>query len=156
MKAWQYNNQDFTIDDINNYKGFIYIITNKVNGMKYIGKKLFHSQKLLPPLKGYKRKRRVVKQSNWEKYYGSCKYLNDDITKFGKGNFKREIISLHSDRGDLNYNEVRLQILLEVLEKVDTNGERVYYNENICRVYYHNPKLNESRVDNYGKYYDLK
>ena len=45
--------------------GFVYMITNKEDGKFYIGKKSLYSHRTLPPLKGYKRKRKVIKESNW-------------------------------------------------------------------------------------------
>ena len=43
--------KDFTPDD---YYGFVYMITNRATGQKYVGKKFFWSKKTLPPLKGKK------------------------------------------------------------------------------------------------------
>ena len=43
------------------------MITNKDTNEFYIGKKSLYSHRTLPPLKGYKRKRKVIKESKWEK-----------------------------------------------------------------------------------------
>ena len=51
--------------------GFIYKITNGQTGQYYIGKKSLYSHRTLPPLKGYKRKRKVVKESKWQDYRSS-------------------------------------------------------------------------------------
>lgn len=51
--------------------GFIYKITNGVTGQYYIGKKSLYSHRTLPPLKGYKRKRKVIKESKWQDYRSS-------------------------------------------------------------------------------------
>ena len=48
--------------------GFVYLITNLVNGKKYIGKKLFFSSKS-KQVNGKKKKTKV--ESDWRKYYGS-------------------------------------------------------------------------------------
>ena len=53
--------------------GFVYMITNKEDGKFYIGKKSLYSHRTLPPLKGYKRKRKVIKESNWGHYNSSNK-----------------------------------------------------------------------------------
>ena len=88
---WIYNDTPFTSDDIGDYYGFVYRITNIVNGKTYIGRKYF-VQKRKP--KGGKR--RVTSESNWKKYYGSSEELKQDIRSHGRDNFRREILSLHT------------------------------------------------------------
>ena len=51
--------------------GFIYEVTHQPTGLKYLGKKVLYFNRTLPPLKGQKRKRKVVKESDWKDYYGS-------------------------------------------------------------------------------------
>ena len=58
---WTYNGEEFTSDMIEDYVGFVYIVTMKNTGKKYLGKKLFMSTRRLAPLKGKTRKRKVVK-----------------------------------------------------------------------------------------------
>ena len=36
---WFYNGKPFTSDDIGDHYGFVYLIENKLNGRKYIGRK---------------------------------------------------------------------------------------------------------------------
>ena len=79
---WQYNGVAFTGEDIGDHFGFVYLITNIQNGRKYIGRKYFWSFRK-PPGK----KRKVKKESDWRKYYGSCPELKEDVEKFGKENF---------------------------------------------------------------------
>lgn len=105
------------------FYGFIYLITNKQSGKKYIGKKFFYSRVTKPPLKGKTRKRRSVKESDWKTYYGSNKELEQDIAQLGTENFSREIIRLCKSRGATNYWEAKYQFQYNVLE--DTN----YYND---------------------------
>ena len=50
---WLYQGTNFTSDDINDFFGFVYCITNNKNGRKYIGRKYFW--KFRTP-KGKKRK----------------------------------------------------------------------------------------------------
>ena len=63
---WNYP-EGFNIED---YYGFVYKITNTENNKFYIGKKIFQNTRKLPPLKGQKRKRTVIKESNWKTYWG--------------------------------------------------------------------------------------
>ena len=81
--------EDFSPKD---YYGFVYIITNRARNKKYIGKKFFWSKKTLPPLKGKKRKRRTIIESDWRDYYGSSANLTEDVNKCGKDMFYREIV----------------------------------------------------------------
>ena len=71
--GWTYNGKPITeISDMpEGTIGFIYKITNHQTGEYYIGKKSLYSKRTLPPLKGYKRKRKVVKESKWLDYRSS-------------------------------------------------------------------------------------
>ena len=126
---------------------FVYVITNTKNGRKYVGKKFLWSQRTLPPLKGQTRKRKVVKPSDWEKYYGSCKPLIKDIEKYGKEAFTREIIELYPDKREANFAELRFQIMWNVLDAVDSAGQRIWYNENIDRIYYPSKAYGKRRAE---------
>ena len=112
---WIYNERQFTSDDIGDFYGFVYRITNLVNGYDYVGRKYFNTVRKLNPLKGFKRKRKVTKETDWQEYWGSSKRLLEDIDKLGKENFKREIICLCESRGDTNYMEAKIQFDEEVL-----------------------------------------
>ena len=128
--SWKYNGKEFTSDDINDYFGFVYLITNTINKKRYIGRKYFWSYRT-PPGK----KRKVKQESDWKKYYGSCPELKEDIKKYGKENFSREILSLHKTKGHCNYEETRQLFSYNVLtESLDT-GEPAYYNSNILGRY---------------------
>tara|TARA_A200000159_G_scaffold89739_1_gene83158 strand:+ start:558 stop:935 length:378 start_codon:yes stop_codon:yes gene_type:complete len=75
--TWHKDNLIFepTEDELGKYVGFVYLITERDTGKKYIGKKFFWSKRRLPPLKGKSRKRTVVKESDWKDYYGSSEHL---------------------------------------------------------------------------------
>ena len=112
---WTLDGRQFTSDDIGDFYGFVYRITNLVNGHDYIGRKYFNTVRKLKPLMGFKRKRKVTKETDWQEYWGSSKRLLEDIEKLGKENFKREIICLCETRGDTNYMEAKIQFDEEVL-----------------------------------------
>ena len=112
---WSHEGKQFTSDDIGDLYGFVYRITNLVNGHDYIGRKYFKTTRKLKPLKGFLRKRKVIKETDWLEYWGSSKRLLEDIEKLGKENFKREIICLCETRGDTNYMEAKIQFDEEVL-----------------------------------------
>ena len=112
---WTYNGVLFTSDDVMDWYWFVYRITNLSNGHDYIGRKYFKTVRKLKPLAGFKRKRKVTKETDWQEYWGSSNRLNDDIEKLGKENFKREIICLCKTRGDTNYMEAKIQFDENVL-----------------------------------------
>ena len=127
---WTYQGSTFTSDDINDFFGYVYRITNLQNGRQYIGRKYFVQKR--KPRGG---KRRVTSESDWKKYYGSSPELKADVKDFGKLNFKREIISLHKTLGKVNYEETRQLFLNNVLTESLDNGEPAYYNSNILGRY---------------------
>lgn len=117
---WLFDDEIFDSCDIGKWYGFVYQITNMITNKKYIGRKYFTSKK---------GKTRI--ESDWKTYYGSSSTLKKDILLLGEHNFKREILSLHMQRGDVNYWETKIQIEMNVLEERDENNNRVFYNGNI-------------------------
>jgi hypothetical protein len=127
---WRYNERVFDSDDIGEYFGFVYCITNKSNQRQYIGRKYFWSFRK-PPGK----KRKVKQESDWKKYYGSCPELKEDVKKYGKETFSRVILSLHTSKGLCNYEETKQLFLNNVLSESLDNGVPAYYNSNILGRY---------------------
>ena len=127
---WIYNERPFDSDSIGEYFGFVYLITNKSNQRQYIGRKYFWSFRK-PPGK----KRKVKQESDWKRYYGSCPELKEDVKKYGKEFFSREILSLHTTKGKTNFEETRQLFLNNVLTE-SLNGEPAYYNSNILSRYF--------------------
>jgi hypothetical protein len=127
---WRYNGQTFESDDIQDHFGFVYLISCSENNRKYIGRKFFWSFRT-PPGK----KRRVKQESDWKKYYGSCPELKEDIKKYGKEFFNREILSLHKTKGECNYEETKQLFLNNVLKESLDDGSPAYYNSNILGRY---------------------
>jgi hypothetical protein len=112
---WTYLGKPFESEDINNYYGFIYRITNTINGHDYVGRKYFTTVKKRPPLKGKKNKRRETVETDWKDYWGSSPRLQEDINTLGKDKFTREIIHLCKTRGETNYMEAYYQFTEGVL-----------------------------------------
>ena len=128
---WTYLERTFDSESIGDNFGFVYKITNLLNGRQYIGRKYFWSFRT-PPGK----KRKVKQESDWKRYYGSCPELKEDIKKTNnKVFFKREILSLHKTKGTCNFEETKQLFLNNVLsESLDTGGP-AYYNSNILGRY---------------------
>lgn len=141
---WEYL-QEFSPSD---YFGFVYIIENTLNNKKYIGKKYFwydrkkkltkkelneHTGKGRPP-----KFKRVIIESDWKDYYGSNKYLKEDIKNNGLQHFKRTIVRLCTNKKELTYWETKLQFVYSVLECPEE-----WYNDNILGKFY-SSDLNET------------
>ena len=127
---WLYLERVFDSDDVGDYFGFVYLITNKSNQRQYIGRKYFWSFRT-PPGK----KRKVKQESDWKKYYGSCPELKEDVKKYGKEFFSREILSLHKTKGTCNFEETKQLFLNNVLSEALDDGSPAYYNSNILGRY---------------------
>ena len=110
-KEWQLP-EDFNPDVV---YGFVYLITNKMDQKKYVGKKFFWSQKTLPITKKRKRRKRLKVESDWRTYWGSNKYLVEDVKNHGPENFTREILHLCKTKGECAYYEAKEQFDREVL-----------------------------------------
>ncbi len=128
---WLYEGKPFTSDDIGDFFGFVYRITNIQNGKQYIGRKYFWSKR--KPRGG---KRRVTSESDWKKYYGSSDELKGDRKLLGNAAFKREILSTHLTKGKVNYEETKQLFLNNVLQETLDDGIPAYYNSNILGRYY--------------------
>ena len=128
---WLYDGKVFESEDINEYFGFCYILTDLENGMKYIGRKYFHSVR---KKKGIRK--RVRSESDWKTYYSSSKKIQQMVQESGPNRFKREILSLYKKKGQVNYNETKLLFQHNVLEAANDDGERLYYNDNIMNRYF--------------------
>ena len=128
---WTYKGAAFTSDDIGDKFGYVYLIVNKTTGKKYIGRKYFTQCR--KPRGG---KRRVSSESDWKKYYGSSPELKQDIREFGRNSFSREILSLHTTKGKVNFEETRQLFLNNVLTESLEDGTPAFYNSNILGRYY--------------------
>ena len=103
--GWTYQSRAITeISDMpEGTIGFIYKITNGETGQYYIGKKSLYSHRTLPPLKGYKRKRKVIKESKWVDYRSS----NPSVQLWFHSN---EMALEQEPRGEIN-DTLELKIL---------------------------------------------
>lgn len=120
---WIYDHKEFLIENRGDAIGFVYEITDKENNMSYIGKKGFFSTRKLQPLKGQKRKRKVVKESDWMDYYGSSEEVKLLVEQSGRERFERKILRLCATKGEMSYWELWHQMVNHVLFKPEK-----YYN----------------------------
>ena len=121
---WYYNGKEYNPTELDPKKvyGFVYIITNLETHKKYIGKKLFF-------FKGFKhvnkKRKRILKESDWREYYGSSNALQKDIDTLGKDSFCREILHICGSKSECSYLEMYEQITRQAIILDE------YYNDQI-------------------------
>ena len=124
---WLYKEE--VIDSIEkmpkNTFGFIYEVCYIPTNEKYLGKKVLQFNKKLPPLKGFKRKRKVVVESDWQTYYGSHQKIKNLLKEDKQDNFRRTILEFAFNKKNLTYLETKYLFSNHVLENTE------YINDNI-------------------------
>ena len=133
MKSWTFDEKEIT--DIAQMPegafGFIYEVVHIPTGRKYIGKKQLIFNRTLPPLKGQKRKRKVQKESDWKKYFGSHQEIKGLLKEGKQDEFTRTILMFVPTKKLLTYYETKFLFIKEVLE-----SEGDYINDNILAKFY--------------------
>lgn len=117
--TWSYNGEPLEEAPEKSY-GFVYIITNKKTGKKYIGRKYF-TKAGYKTVKGKRKKIRV--DSDWRDYWGSSPALARAIEEEGKENFSREIVRICYNRSQCSYYESKMIFETDAILSED------YYNE---------------------------
>ena len=130
---WLQNNNEVIEDLIpEEAVGFIYMITHIPTGKYYIGKKSLESVRNvkigvreLKKLKEERKaagiggrppiKKKVRKSSDWEKYYSSNEWINEQVKEGKESEFKREIIQFCNSKKSLSYYEVYWMFKYDVL-----------------------------------------
>jgi hypothetical protein len=130
--------------------GFVYLISNIIDGRIYIGKKFLQHKKTKKLGKkaiaeqtgpGRKKTKEVsYAESDWRTYWGSCKPLLEDVKRLGEDKFYKEILDIAWSSKHLSYLEAKYQFKTDVLE---TNS----YNDNIQARYYRKDLASPSSID---------
>jgi hypothetical protein len=118
---WLYRGGEFTQDMVEDYVGFVYLISNNTTGKKYVGQKKFGAR--LKVKSKTARTKRVYKKSDWQRYWGSNGDLQKDVELLGEDKFTRIILHLCASKGVMNYLELREQVERDALLKPEE-----YYN----------------------------
>jgi len=150
MPSWWYDGKIITdISDmpVETY-GFIYQVTHKPTGRKYIGKKVLYFERNVKigkketlALKEERKakgiggrvplKKKVRKESDWKDYYGSHKDILELIKEGNHLEFDRKILKFVPNKKLLTYYECKYLFINEVLE--DRNN---FINDNILGKFY--------------------
>jgi len=135
---WLYNNEVIKgIEQMpKNTFGFIYEATYIPTREKYLGKKVLFFNRTLPPLKGTKRKRKVIKESDWQTYYGSHTKIKQLLSEGKQEYFSREILEFAFNKKHLTYLETKYQFSNNVLENTE------YINDNILGKFFRKDLVN--------------
>lgn len=134
MINWKYEGKEITgMDGVpDKAVGFIYLVQN-IYDYWYIGKKSLYSNITKPPLKGFKRRRKITKESNWVDYKSSNKSIKD----WESWEFKsRIIINWAYTKKHLTYLECHAQFSMNCL----TND--MCLNDNILGKFYSGDLVN--------------
>ena len=133
MPSWIYDGR--IVNEISDMPegtfGFIYEVTHTPTGRKYIGKKVLYFNRTLPPLAGQKRKRKVVKESDWKTYYGSHNEIVGLIKEGKQEEFTKQILCFVRSKKLLTYYETKYLFIKEVLEYRNN-----YINDNVLGKFY--------------------
>ena len=115
--------------------GYVYQTTHIPSGKKYVGKKaliynikrkLGKKELALHEGKGRPPKFKIIqKESDWKTYYGSHKFIKEEIKNGNQSHFKRIILQLAYSKKELTYLENKALFSLGVLEREE------YLNDNI-------------------------
>ena len=110
--TWTYNNESVTDEVIGDAYGFVYIIENLIDGRRYIGRK-YLTKAAYKTVKGKRKK--IRKASDWETYWGSNKFLIEDVKNHGEDNFTRTIVRFCRNRSECSYWETHYIFALGAL-----------------------------------------
>jgi hypothetical protein len=130
--TWKYNNSEYS-EPSKDIEGFVYLITNLTNNKKYIGKKSFWTRQ-----KDRKTGRRKTRPSDWQKYFGSCDELIEDVKLLGEDKFSREILHLCPHKKSMSFYETMEQFKRDVIfkdEYYNTNIEGKFFSNEVDRIY---------------------
>ena len=133
MIKWLWEGNHINDEDIpEEAVGFVYLIEHIPTGKYYIGKKSLESvrnvkigvrelarikeERKLAGIRGsLPKKKKVRKSSDWEKYYSSNEWINEQVKEGKQDEFKREIIQFCNSKKSLSYYEVYWMFKYDVL-----------------------------------------
>jgi hypothetical protein len=105
------------------YIGFIYLITQKSTGKRYIGRKMLTAA-ATKTVKG--KKKRTRKDSDWRDYWSSSPKIKAWIEEAGNtDDFTKEILTFCHSKGSLAYCEELALYQMKVLESSDWLNDNI-------------------------------
>lgn len=113
---------------INEPYGFIYITTNMINGIRYLGRK------------------KIGDDNSWRRYLGSGSVFRMALKKYGKEYFSRNIICFCYSEDELNKAEYDLSVFLNVVE--DDGWYNLCYGGGATSGYHHSEESKKKMSQN--------
>lgn len=95
--------------------GFIYLITNKVTGMKYLGCKQYWSRITDPRKTSPTYGKKITKESKWREYQSS----NKEVQSWAQEDIEKKMICQCYSKFELSYREVEALIKTQALLRDD-------------------------------------
>ena len=149
----RYGTDELFVPNLDKF-GFVYIITNTKTEKAYVGCKQYLIGK-------------AKKESKWQTYMGSSKYLKDDIKKIGKKHFKFEAIAEYINKRSLRYYEAYYQMKWDVLTAVIPGSDKpAFYNSYVGGKWYrpvesyrdpeYRKKISEAKTGDKNPFYGKK
>lgn len=142
-------------DNADDFEAFVYLIVNKDNGRKYIGRKFTKQRRRKKPNKNATRRKLTISESDWKTYKSSSKELLEDIERYGEDSFEFIVLEWCENRIKAMYLELEYQVKNDVLTKRLPNGEFEFYNTNIMTKYFRpkdpepHDKIVDRNIENY-------
>lgn len=109
--TWNFEGVEYN-ETPSDFIGFVYIIIHRESGAFYIGQKLFWFKAFRMV---NKKKKRVLKESDWRNYWGSSDKFKTFVKEKGKDEFNRIILHLCPTKGTMNYKELDEQVKRDAL-----------------------------------------
>jgi hypothetical protein len=130
---WNYSGTD---RDVSNCFGFIYLMYNHTTGMSYIGKRQFWSF----------RRGSMVKTGAalWRLYKSSSSHVKEAVKNGDE--FSYYMLGVFDTRAWTSYSEAHLQMVFDCLTERSTEGERMWYNNQIAPIKYI-PKQDDKQLN---------
>ena len=100
VDPWLYKGKEINQELLLGFFGFVYRITDKETGKKYIGRKYIWNYRRE---KGATRRKKI--ESDWKRYFSS----NEELKRIGKETperLLREVLHLCRGKGETNWREV--------------------------------------------------
>ena len=136
--TWMYKGEVLTDEMIPDKSlGFIYLLTHKPTGKRYIGRKLLTKMHVRQK---NKKKIRSRVENDWRDYWSSSPEILAMIEAEGTEDWIREVLVFAPGKGILNYLEEKFQHSLGVLET------DAWWNSNIRAKYFRRLVINKFNI----------
>jgi len=118
---WEYKGKDY---DTSTMFGFVYLLVDKATGKGYLGKRQLWSYK--------KNSMTKTGTSVWRTYHSSSEHVKEARAEGAQ--FEYHMLGVFKTRAWTSYTEAYLQFVLTTMTERDSNGERLWFNNQIAAI----------------------